>query len=107
MCPSAWKATGFRYLDQIASRKNIREFLELVDLAAGGGESAENVFRLSHRLRDSKPMHLCERVLQRDPAAAALIAQRCVVGPYDLDSLKACPKGSLDHTYAVVMETLG
>ena len=98
---------GFRYLDQIASRQHIQEFLELADLAAGGGDSAENVFRLSHRLRDSKPMRLCERVLQRDPAAAALIAERRLVGPYDIDSLKDCPKGSLGHTYAVVMETIG
>ena len=27
---------GFRYLDQIASRQHIQEFLELADLAAGG-----------------------------------------------------------------------
>ena len=98
---------GFRYLDQIASRQHIQEFLELADLAAGGGDSAENVFRLSHRLRDSKPMRLCQRMLQRDPAAAALIAERRLVGPYDIDMLKACPKGSLGHTYAVVMETIG
>ena len=89
---------GFRYLDQIASRRNIQEFLELADLAAGGGDSAENVFRLSHRLRDSKPMHLCERMLQRDPASSALIAERRLVSPYDINTLKACPKGSLGHT---------
>ena len=35
---------GFRYLNQIASKEHIAEFLELADLAAGGGESASNVF---------------------------------------------------------------
>ena len=98
---------GFRYLDQIASRQHIQQFLELADLAAGGGDSAENVFRLSHRLRDSKPMRLCERVLQGDPASAALIAERRLVGPYDLEALKACPKGSLGHTYAVHVHSNG
>lgn len=97
---------GFRYLDQIASRRSIQQFLELVDLALGGSDSAENVFNLSHQLRDSPPMRLCERVLRRDPAAQALIEQRRPVGPYNLAALKACAKGTLGHTYAVVMETL-
>lgn len=98
---------GFRYLDQIATEDHIQGFLELADLAAGAGASANNVFLLSHRLRDSKPMKLCLAQLNRDPASAALIAQRRLSGPYDTAALKALPRGSLGHTYATVLEALG
>ena len=97
---------GYRYLDRLASEENIRSFLELVDLAAGAGASADNVFQLSHRLRESKPMQLCQRRLARDPASAALIAARHVCPPYDAEALRALPKGSLGHTYATVLATL-
>ncbi|MFO7629991.1 MAG: Coq4 family protein [Prochlorococcaceae cyanobacterium] len=97
---------GYRYLDRLASEENIRSFLELVDLAAGAGASADNVFQLSHRLRESKPMQLCQRRLARDPASAALIGARHVCPPYNSDALRALPKGSLGHTYATVLATL-
>ncbi|MFM7547928.1 MAG: Coq4 family protein, partial [Cyanobacteriota bacterium] len=98
---------GFRYLNRIATPEHIQEFLELADLAAGGGADAGNVFELSRRLSDSRPMRLCERRLKQDPASAALIAARRPLGPHDLDRLLAMPKGSLGHTYATVMQTLG
>ena len=98
---------GFRYLDRLASPEQIQGFLGLMDLAAGGAESAQNVFELSRRLQDSRPMQLCRKRLARDPAAEALIQQRQLSGPYDAGALKALPKGSLGHTYATVLEALG
>jgi ubiquinone biosynthesis protein Coq4 len=98
---------GFRYLDRIATEENIHAFLELADLAAGAGASANNVFLLSHRLRQSRPMQVCRALLGRDPAAAALIEQRRLSGPYDAAALRALPKGTLGHTYATVLETMG
>jgi ubiquinone biosynthesis protein COQ4 len=98
---------GFRYLDRLASPEQIQGFLGLMDLAAGGAESAQNVFELSRRLQDSLPMQLCRKRLARDPAAEALIQQRQLSGPYDAGALKALPKGSLGHTYATVLEALG
>lgn len=98
---------GFRYLDRIASEDNLRSFLELADLAAGAGASANNVFLLSHRLRASNPMQVCRRLLERDPDSWALIQQRRLSGPYDLESLLALPSGSLGHTYATVLKTMG
>jgi ubiquinone biosynthesis protein Coq4 len=98
---------GFRYLDRIATREHIQEFLSLADLAAGGGDSAENVFLLSHRLRDSNPMKLCLRRLQEQPECRELITARRLSGPYDSAVLKALPPGSLGHTYATVLETMG
>ncbi len=98
---------GFRYLDRITTEENIHAFLELADLAAGAGASANNVFLLSHRLRQSRPMQVCRTLLQRDPAAVALIEQRRLSGPYDAAALKALPKGTLGHTYATVLEKMG
>jgi hypothetical protein len=97
---------GFRYLNKVASPEHIKEFLELADLAAGAGEDAGNVFELSRRL-SGNPMSRCLRRLQQDPAAAALIQSRKLCGPYDVAAMKQLPKGSLGHTYATVMETLG
>ncbi|MFN9629180.1 MAG: Coq4 family protein [Cyanobacteriota bacterium] len=97
---------AFRYLDQIATQEHIQEFLALVDLAAGSGQSASNAFLLSHRLRGSAPMRLCERILSQDPAAQALIQARRPVGPYNADALLALPPGSLGHTFATVLGAL-
>jgi len=98
---------GFRYLDKVASPEHIQRFLELVDLAVGGGQSAENVFLLSHRLRSSRPMQLCRKRLARDPASQALIEERRLCGPYSSESLLAMPKGSLGHTYATALKAMG
>lgn len=98
---------GFRYLDQLASREGIQQFLELADLALGAGQSAENVFLLSHRLRDSRPMQLCHRRLQRDAASEALIQSRRLSGPYSSEALLAMPRGSLGHTYATALQAMG
>jgi ubiquinone biosynthesis protein Coq4 len=97
---------AFRYLDQIATQEHIQEFLTLVDLAAGSGKSASNAFLLSHRLRSSAPMRLCERILSQDPAAMALIQARRPIGPYDAAALRALPPGSLGHTFVTVLESL-
>lgn len=98
---------GFRYLNRIATPEHLTEFLELADLAAGGGADAGNVFELSRRLQHSTPMRLCIKRLLHDADAAALIASRKVAGPYDQASLLRLPKGSLGHTYATVMQTMG
>ena len=98
---------GFRYLDRITTKENIHSFLELADLAAGASASAHNVFLLSHRLRQSNPMKVCLALLERDAASRDLIETRRLCGPYDLEALKALPKGSLGHTYATVLETMG
>ena len=57
---------GFRYLDRITTEENNHAFLELADLAAGAGASASNVFLLSHRLRQSRPMQVCRALLGWD-----------------------------------------
>jgi ubiquinone biosynthesis protein COQ4 len=98
---------GFRYLDKIASRENLGTFLELVDLVAGAGQSADNVFLLSHRLRETRPMQLCRKRLAASPACQSLIDARRPCGPYDSERLLAMPKGSLGHTYATALRAMG
>jgi ubiquinone biosynthesis protein COQ4 len=98
---------GFCYLDQIATREHLQTFLQLTDLAAGAGDSASNAFLLSHRLRDSPPMRLCEQILAEDAKAAALIRERHLTGPYDAEKLRALPKGSLGHTFVTVADAMG
>jgi ubiquinone biosynthesis protein COQ4 len=98
---------GFRYLDKIATPEHVQQFLELADLALGAGQSAENVFLLSHRLRSSRPMQHCRKRLARDPACQALINERKLCGPYNSEQLLAMPKGSLGHTYATALQAMG
>ena len=94
---------GYRYLDRLVNKDSLGRLVELADLAAGAGSSANNVFELQKRLQRSKPMQLCEKRLASDPASAALIAARHVASPYDLEALKAMPHGSLGHTFATVL----
>jgi ubiquinone biosynthesis protein Coq4 len=98
---------GFQYLDKLATKQNLQALLELADLAAGAGQSAQNAFELSHRLRKSKPMACCLRFLERNPACMELIKQRKLIGPYDPDQLLAMPKGSLGYIYASALEAMG
>jgi ubiquinone biosynthesis protein Coq4 len=98
---------GFRYLDRIATREHLNDFLALADLAAGAGEETANAFLVAHRLRDSAPMRLCQRILAGHADAAALIRERRLSGPYDVDALRALPRGSLGHTYVTVLDALG
>ena len=71
---------GFRYFNGLASRENLDAFLGLMDLAASAGDSAENVFELTHRLRASKPMQLCLKRLAQHPESQAIIERRFVGG---------------------------
>ena len=98
---------GFRYLDRLARPEHLHQFMELVDLVAGAGHSAHNVFELSHRLRDSRPMQLCRKLLASNPASQRLIDSRHPCGPYDTERLLAMPKGSLGHTYATALKAMG
>ena len=98
---------GYQYLNNLVREENLQRFLELADVAAGVGSSVDSAFELQMRLRNSKPMQLCIKRLNADPASAALIASRHVAPPYDPEALRAMPRGSLGHTYATVLAVMG
>jgi len=94
---------GYRYLDRHVNENNLGRLMELLDLAAGAGSSANNTFELQKQLQQSKPMQLCEKRLASDPASVALIAARHIAPPYDMEALRALPRSSLGHTFATVL----
>lgn len=98
---------GFRYINNLAQPEKLNQFLELADLAAGAGKDVNNVFDLSDRLNNSRPMALCIQAIQQDPASAKMLEERYMGAPYDLEAMLQMPEGSLGWTYARVLSTLG
>ncbi|GFE67902.1 Coq4 family protein [Chroococcus sp. FPU101] len=98
---------SFRYIDQLLTPENLKQFLELVDLGAGANKDVNNVFDLSDKLHSSRPMQLCIQAIKSNPASAEILKERYVGPPYELEAMLKMPKGSLGWTYAKVLSTLG
>jgi len=98
---------SFKYINDIVSRGNLTQFLELVDLAAGAGKDVNNVFDLSDRFNQSRPMARCLMALRSNPASARMLEERYVGPLYDLEAMSRMPKYSLGWTYGRVMSTMG
>lgn len=98
---------SFRYINNLITPDKVNQFLELVDLAAGAGQNVSAAFDLSEKLHGSRPMQLCIKAVQSNPACAAILQERYVGPPYDLEAMLAMPKDSLGWTYAKVLSTLG
>jgi ubiquinone biosynthesis protein COQ4 len=98
---------GFKYLNQIAEKKNLETFLELVDLAAGSGQDVNNAIDLSKKLHETAPMKVCLQILNQDADCAQMLKERYVGSYFDLETMLKMPKGSLGWTYAKVLSTLG
>jgi ubiquinone biosynthesis protein Coq4 len=97
---------GFRYIDEIASKENLAKFLEFVDLAIGSGQDVNNAFDLSEKFHDTRPMELCIEAIKQDPASAAMLKEKYVGEPYNLEAMLKMPKYSLGWTYARILQTL-
>lgn len=97
---------GFKYINNLATGEKMQQFFELVDLAAGGGQDTNNVFDLSEKLNQTKPMQKCLKALLSDPASAKIIEEKYVGPLYDLDDMLKMPKYSLGWTYAKVLSAL-
>ncbi len=98
---------SFRYINDLASRDNLTKFLEMVDLAAGAGKDVNNVFDLSDRFNQSRPMNRCLTALRSHPASARMLEERYVGPAWDLGPMSRMPKYSLGWTYAQVMTMMG
>lgn len=97
---------SLQYLDQIVACSNTGDLTELINLGFGAGQDPGNTFQLLNRLRDSKPMQRCLRILERDEASRELIKRREPMAPYDLEKLLQCPKGTLGRVFAEIFKEL-
>ncbi len=98
---------GFRYINNLITPEKVNQFLELADLAAGAGQDVSAVFDLSDKLRSTRPMELCIKAVQSNPACAAMLQERYAGPPYDLEAMLKLPEHSLGWTYARVLSALG
>jgi ubiquinone biosynthesis protein Coq4 len=98
---------GFKYLDKLTDKEDIKKFLDFVDLAAGSGQDVNNVFNMSEKFNQSIPMQRCLKALRKNPSSARMLDEKYVGPLYDLETMLKMPKGSLGWTYAKIMSTLG
>jgi ubiquinone biosynthesis protein COQ4 len=69
-----------------------------------GDESLQAVGELSAALTETPAFDLAAQSLKSDPKAAALIRERYMAPPHDLDKLLQYPSNSLGHIYATRMK---
>lgn len=71
------------------------------------GEKTENVFDIEDNFRNSDQMQACVERVRAIPEARTLMESRYLGPDVDLEALSQLPPGTLGHTYATVMKTLG
>jgi ubiquinone biosynthesis protein COQ4 len=67
-------------------------------------ESLQSVGELSAALVETPAFDAAAQSLKSDPEAAALIRERYIAPPHNLDALLQCPPNSLGHIYATRMK---
>ena len=87
--------------------RTVRNLSSVTDLLKSMGEKTDNVFDIEDNFRGSEQMQACVDRVKGIPEAAALMESRYLGPSIDLDSLSHLSRGSLGHTYATVMNTLG
>jgi ubiquinone biosynthesis protein Coq4 len=90
-------------VQELQAMPPMQPFLALM----AGDSSLEIVGDLSDTLLATPSFQQAVTVLQQDPAAAALIAERYMAPPHDLDALLRYPPDSLGHIYALHMKASG
>ncbi|MFB2836787.1 Coq4 family protein [Floridanema evergladense] len=72
-----------------------------------GESSLEAVGEMSDALVETPAFHLAAEYLKRDRACAALIRDRYIPAPHDLDKLLTYPENSLGYIYAATIKETG
>jgi len=87
--------------------RTVRNLHTVTDLFKSMGENTEDVFDVEDNFRDSDQMNVCVERVKAIPEALALMETRYLGPEIDLETLSTLSPGTLGHTYATVMKTLG
>lgn len=87
--------------------RTVRNLRTVTDLLKSMGEDTEKVFDIEDNFRGSAQIKACVNRVKAIPEAYALMESRYLGPEIDLGVLSKLPQGTLGHTYATVMNTLG
>jgi ubiquinone biosynthesis protein COQ4 len=84
----------------------VRLIISLIRVT-GNPDKTELIFDIGDRLYSLGSYDEVKHRLESDPESRRVINERKLLGKIDLDRLLTCPTGSLGHTYAIHMKSLG
>jgi ubiquinone biosynthesis protein COQ4 len=88
---------------QMQPMKVLQPFLALL----AGDSSLDVVGEMVFALLETDSFEIAVEHLKRDPQSAALIAERYMAPPHDLDALLQYPPDSLGYLYGIAMQSKG
>jgi ubiquinone biosynthesis protein Coq4 len=87
--------------------RTVRNLHSVTDLLKSMGQNTDSVFDIEDNFRRSNQMKVCVDRVKAIPEARALMESRYLGPAIDLEALSQLSRGTLGHTYATVMKTLG
>lgn len=87
--------------------RTVRNLHSVIDLLKSMGQNTDSVFDIEDNFRGSNQMKVCVDRVKAIPEARALMESRYLGPAIDLEALSQLSRGTLGHTYATVMKTLG
>ncbi|AFY59320.1 Coq4 family protein [Synechococcus sp. PCC 6312] len=87
--------------------RTLRNFQAVSDLLKSMGANTDDVFDIEDNFRGSEQLRVCLDRVRAIPEAQAMMTERFIGPDIDLSALATLPAGTLGHTYATVLLTLG
>jgi len=87
--------------------RTVRNLHSVTDLLKSMGQNTDSVFDIEDNFRGSNQIKVCVDRVKAIPEARALMESRYLGSAIDLEALSQLSRGTLGHTYATVMKTLG
>lgn len=87
--------------------RTVRNLYSVTDLLKSMGQNTDSVFDIEDNFRGSNQMKVCIDRVKTIPEARAMMESRYMGPAIDLEALSQLSCGTLGHTYATVMKTLG
>ncbi|MDX2232453.1 MAG: Coq4 family protein [Leptolyngbyaceae cyanobacterium bins.349] len=85
----------------------VRNLYSVTDLLKSMGQNTDSVFDIEDNFRGSNQIKVCIDRVKAIPEARAMMESRYMGPEIDLEALSQLSCGTLGHTYATVMKTLG